>query len=171
MKTIIVVIAIMLIYSCNRKPKNQNPPLAPTEVSPAEVVTTEIPKANNSLHYLGIYKGKLPCADCSRIETSLELSEDFTYTLLRKYVGKSDKAIELKGTFSWNKDETAIILDNLKDEPNHYLVGENMLTLLDMNGNPIQGKLASNYILRKMTEAEGAKTDALPANVEIQNNK
>jgi copper homeostasis protein (lipoprotein) len=163
---LLLLLCILLIGSCNRKPKAKNPPLAPTEIITDTVVANEIPKANNSLNYLGMYKGKLPCADCRGIETSLALSEDFNYSLVTKHLGKNVPPTEQTGTYSWNKDETAIILDNIKGSPNQYLVGEKTLTLLDMDGKPIAGKTAASYILRKMTEAEGEKSDVKPVTSE-----
>ena len=155
-----VICAVLL--ACNKNKKAENPEPAPTEITVDSVIPAQPHTAKNSLDYLGIYKGKLPCADCSGIETSLQLGEDFSYTLTRKYLGKSNKIIEQKGTYSWNKAGNAIILDNAKDEPNQYFVGENALTQLDMAGKKIGGKLAQNYILKKMTEAQAAKTDAAP---------
>lgn len=161
MKKIHFAIALScFLFGCNRKADNPQP--APTEITTDSVIMPAAPTAKNSLDYLGLYKGKLPCADCAAIETALQLSEDFSYLLTRKYLGKSTKSVEQKGTFSWNEAGNAIVLDNTKDEPNQYLVGENTLTQLDMQGQKIVGKLAGNYILKKMTEAQAAKTDALP---------
>src|SRR5690606_23263594 len=140
--------------------KAKNPPPAPTEITSDTVVVVDAHNARSSLDYLGMYKGKLPCADCAGIETSLQLSEGFTYSLIRTYLGKKDKIEEQKGTFSWNKAGNAIFLENLKDEPNQYFVGENTLTQLDLNGNKITGKLAESFVLRKIPEAQAAKTDA-----------
>ncbi len=161
MKNTILAFALTaFIVSCNNK-KAENPPLAPTEITSDTIVEPETHSAKNSLAYLGSYKGKLPCADCSGIETSLELSEDFSYRLSRKYLGKSDKIFEQKGTYSWNKAGNAIVLDNLKDEPNQYLVGEKTLTQLDVEGNKMEGKLASLYILKKESDAQAETADAL----------
>ncbi|RZJ28311.1 MAG: META domain-containing protein, partial [Flavobacterium sp.] len=153
-----LILGISMVNCQNQKA--ENPPLAPTEViAPAEVVN-KTPTATNSLNYLGTYKGTLPCADCSGVETSLELTEDFNYTLTTKYKGKSDKPVETKGTFRWSNDETSIVLENIKNAPNRFLVADNSLTQLDMSGKKIEGKLASNYILKKIPEAEAAKIEA-----------
>jgi uncharacterized lipoprotein NlpE involved in copper resistance len=37
----------------------------------------------------------------------------------------------------------------VKDSPNRYLVGENTLTQLDMEGNKITGNMADQYVLKK----------------------
>ena len=150
---------VLVISGCNRKPKNADPPLAPTEIVTDTVIKRTVPKANNSLAYLGFYQGNLPCNDCQGVETSIILSEDFTYSLIRKYNGKKHETpSEQSGTYSWTKDGTAIILDNVKQEPNQYLVGEKTLTQLDINGNPFEGGSAARYILKKMPELEVLKT-------------
>lgn len=159
-KILILLLGLSLL-NCNQKPTAENPAPAPTEIVSGSATENEVQTSRNSLDYLGTYKGKLPCADCAGIETSLELSEDFTYSLIRKYGGKNAKPNEMKGTFSWKEAENAIVLENVKDEPNQYFVGDHALTQLDRQGKKIEGKLAENYILRKMPEAEAAKTDAL----------
>jgi copper homeostasis protein (lipoprotein) len=158
-KILLLLLGISLL-NCNKSPKAENPPLAPTEIVSDGMIANEQPTATNSLDYLGTYKGTMPCADCPGIETSLELSEDFTFVLTRKYVGKATKATETKGTYSWNHSENAIMLDNLKNQPNQYLVDDGSLIQLDMVGKKLEGKLSSQYILKKIPEAEAAKLDA-----------
>ncbi|HEX8562893.1 MAG TPA: copper resistance protein NlpE N-terminal domain-containing protein [Flavobacterium sp.] len=158
MKKIVLLTVLAVTFSnCTRKAKDPLP--APTEVTSDTTVKLQT-GAQNSLNYLGMYKGKLPCADCAGIETSLQLSEGFSYTLTRKYLGKSTKVVETKGSFSWNDAGNAIVLENIKGEPNQYFVSENALTQLDLDGNKTTGKLAENYILRKVPEAQAAQTDA-----------
>ena len=162
MKKILLFALMVTALSCSRKAKN--PPPAPTEITSDTIVTVTSDNAKNSLDYLGIYKGKLPCADCAEIETTLQLSEGFSYTLQRTYLGKQSKVEEKKGAFKWNEAGNAIILDNLENEPNQYFVGENSLTQLDLNGGRVTGKLASSYVLNKLSEAQAVKTDA-PAKI------
>jgi copper homeostasis protein (lipoprotein) len=157
---ILLVLFGLSLLNCNKNPTTENPPPAPTEVVTDSPTPNEVQTARNSLDYLGRYKGKLPCADCAGIETSLELAEDFTYVMSRKYLGKNARAFESKGTFKWNDDETAIILDNKDGQPNMYFVGDHALVQLGAQGKKIEGKLADSYKLRKMPEAEAAKTDA-----------
>ena len=155
-----ILIALIFITGCSRKPKDADPPLAPTEIVTDTVVQKKIPKANNSLKYLGTYKGQLSCGDCPDFEALLELAEDFTYTLTRKNTVKNGVAPEQKGTYSWNKSETAIILNNIKGAPNQYFVGENTLTQLGLDGKMVQGKPGKTFVLKKLTDAEAQQTDA-----------
>lgn len=165
--TLLAAAFALVLWNCGKQ-KATDPELAPTEITSDTVVVANAHNAQNSLDYLGIYKGRLPCADCAGIETSLELSEDFGYTLTRKYLGKSDKIVEQKGAFSWNTAGNSIVLDHPESEANQYFVGENTLTQLDLQGNKIQGKLANDYVLKKMTEAQAAKTDAGKAATNMQ---
>ncbi|MBA2747103.1 MAG: copper resistance protein NlpE N-terminal domain-containing protein [Flavisolibacter sp.] len=157
---IIAAITIMLVCSCNRKPKDKDPPLAPTELTTDTVVAKKIPRAVNSVRYLGLYKGNLPCAGCKNVETTLELAEDFTYSLKRRHVNKNEKPTEQTGTYSWTKDETAILLDNIVDAPNEFLVGENSLMQVSNSGEMPDDIAASDFVLKKMSEAEVLKRDA-----------
>ncbi len=105
--------------------------------------------AKNSLDYIGTYKGILPCADCNGMEISICINENNTYNIKTSYQGKGDKVFEQKGIFSWNKSGNTILLENVKNGPNQYLVGKNTLTQLDVSGKKTAGELASAYILAK----------------------
>lgn len=100
-----------------------------------------------SLDWNGFYSGILPCADCEGIETRLELNLNKTYTLKRRYLGKSDQVFTNTGTFSWNTEGSKITLSG--NNPDSYQVGENKLFHLDQSGNRITGDLANKYILMK----------------------
>jgi heat shock protein HslJ len=110
----------------------------------------EIPVGDNSMTSLdwdGTYQGILPCADCEGIKTQLVLKEDLSYNLITSYLGKEENIFETKGTFTWDKNGSNIMLDN--SEKQVYKVGENKLFLLDKSGNRIEGNLAKNYTLEK----------------------
>ena len=140
---------VLLITSC--KKENQTTDL---EVVEAKTDTTLVfgneHNSQNSLDWQGVYKGILPCADCDGIETEIVINSDLTFVKRTKYLGKEDiKGIEEKGSFTWNKGGSTIILQGINEESNQYKVGENTLTCLDMEGEIITGDLAQNYILKK----------------------
>lgn len=147
---LIFVLGLSMLNCQN--PKAENPPPAPTEVTVSGNPENKTQTATNSTDYLGIYKGVLPCADCPGIETSLELSEDFTYTMVMKYQERNVKPFESKGTFKWS-DAKTVELDG-KDK---YLVENGSLTKLDMEGKKVEGKLAEKYVLKKITDAKAEK--------------
>lgn len=120
---------------------------------------TTIPKtigdtSANSLDWNGTYQGMTPCASCEAIKTTLTLNQDLSFVMSTQYVGKSEEVLEVRGTFKWNDAGNIISLDGVKDAPNQFLVGENMLFQLDMEGNRITGDLADKYILMKVQETE-----------------
>lgn len=116
--------------------------------TPAEVVVDEH-TAKNSLDIVGTYTGVLPCADCEGIETEITLLVDETYTKSTKYLGKGEKVFEEIGDYTWKADGNTLILEGIDSEPVEYLVRENSLMQMDMQGNRITGDLSEKYILEK----------------------
>lgn len=147
MKKGIVLLFALALFSCNNKPKEVAVEGTVMEVTDTVVVVDDHHNAMNSLDYKGIYKGVLPTASGSGMDVVIELS-DSTYTKKVVYVGKSNSAINSKGTYSWNKEGNTITLEG-EDKPNQYFVGENTLTQLDVDGNKIKGEIEEEYILRK----------------------
>ena len=103
----------------------------------------------NSLDYLGVYKGVLPCADCEGIQTTITLNENLTYSIKTQYLGKGAKVFEQNGMYKWNDKVNILVLGDSENVPRYYFVGENMLTQLDMSGKKIIGDLADSYQLNK----------------------
>jgi uncharacterized lipoprotein NlpE involved in copper resistance len=142
-KLFIAVAVISLIYSCagnTQKPQEQ------ASAEPVQVAGEH--NAGNSLDYKGTYKGEIPAADAPGILISITLS-DSTYIKTMKYIDRGDETFEEKGNYTWNAESGTIILQGAKDSPGRYLVGENTLTQLDMEGNKITGDMAGLYILKK----------------------
>ena len=118
-------------------------------------ITAMSGNAQISLDWAGIYTGVLPCADCSGIQTTVELKGDETYRMTVKYLGKEENAFETMGTFTWNEAGNTITFDNANENggfATQYFVGENTLTQLDIDGNFITGELADSYVLVKQSE-------------------
>jgi len=145
-KILMVIAAIGFLYSCGGNTQKVQEEKATVEQPAAK--TADEHNAKTSLDYKGTYKGEIPAADASGIIVSVSLS-DSTYVKTMKYVGKGDKTFEDKGKYSWNAEGNTITLHGLKGEPDKYFVGENTLTMLDMDGNKITGDLADKYILKK----------------------
>lgn len=103
-----------------------------------------------SMHNLsGVYRGKLPCVNCDRIETVLFLSEDFKFKLNYTYIGKSDQWFEHSG--KWKVQEGNLILEGIDYS---YKVRDNKLQQLDLFGEEIKGEIASRYMLEKLSYKE-----------------
>lgn len=125
--------------------------------------------ARNSMDYTGSYKGILPCADCHGLEKEIVINENSTFNIKTKYQGKGDKIYIQKGNFSWNEKGNIIILTDVKNGPNKYLVGKNTLTQLDIDGKIITGNLASEYVLSKqpIDTSDFETTDKNPTTVDL----
>ncbi len=103
----------------------------------------------------GIYTGVLPCASCPGIETTLQLNADKTFKLETTYQEREGTFTE-EGSFELDK-KTNIITLSIKDagsESGKYLIGENRVTQLDMEGKLITGNLADAYVLKKVADFE-----------------
>jgi len=102
----------------------------------------------NSLDWSGRYKGVLPCADCQGIETTLILKDDYTFHLIRTYLGKPGKTFSKNGKFGFTNNGSTVVLGGV-DKPNRYFIGEGYATQLDIGGEVIEGPLADEYVLNK----------------------
>lgn len=154
-KTILLLTTLSLIlFSCKKEDKQTTTTLTEIKAdSVAGIPIDTIHTADNSatsLDWDGVYIGTTPCANCEGIETELTLRKDKTFVLKTKYLGKGPGNIIVeKGTFSWDGTGAVIVLNGLEQKPNQYKVGENHLVQMDMEGNIIEGDLASKYILQK----------------------
>jgi uncharacterized lipoprotein NlpE involved in copper resistance len=104
--------------------------------------------ARNSLDWDGVYTGTIPSASGPGIDVRLKLNNNQSFELSYKYVDKPGGPVNWTGSFKWD-DEGSIITLDIKDVPPYYIVGENKLIQLDMNGKKISGKLADSYVLKK----------------------
>lgn len=140
---VLMVIASAVLFSCETKKEE-----SVIETGNKEAV--DMHNAKNSLDILGTYKGVLPCADCEGIQTEITLLKDETYSKKTKYLGKDDKVSEEMGDYTWKEDGNTLILEGINTEPIEYLVTENSLMQLDMQGNKgTAGNVSDKYILKK----------------------
>jgi uncharacterized lipoprotein NlpE involved in copper resistance len=151
---LIAATAGLLLMSCSQKKELQpgsgveeTTAEAKTDSISVEPITNDGHNSQNSLDWAGTYEGTLPCADCSGIKTTITLKDDNTYTMTEEYVDKKTKA-EDKGKFEWDKSGGKISLVS-KDGKRQYIVGENQLIHLDMDGKEITGPNKDLYILKK----------------------
>lgn len=123
----------------------------------AETAHQDMHHAQNSLDWPGIYRAFLPCADCKGVKATLALNKNNTYLLITQYVGKSEREIVEKGKFTWGDKKDVIVLTPRNGSTTqHYLVGEDILTQLDNEGNRITGNLAERYIFRRSDMSQSA---------------
>ncbi len=106
--------------------------------------------SRNSLDWDGTYTGVLPCADCEGMLTTITLNRDLTFRRSTVYKGKDEKSHEESGRFTWDQSGGSIKLEGIANAPDRYLVGENKLVQLDLEGKVIRGELAAMYVLQKV---------------------
>lgn len=122
----------------------------PVSAEADQAKETDAHRGHKSLDWPGIYNGLLPCADCYGIKTSLALNKNNTYILIYQYTGKSPRDYVEKGKFTWGEKSNTILLTSRKgDSTRQFLIGDDILTELDKNGNLITGEQANRYILRR----------------------
>lgn len=142
---ILILAGALLALSCT--PDNQTPSETDTF---AHSSGEELTGIRNAADWAGTYHGVLPCADCEGIDTEMTLLDDGTYEISTRYLGKSNENYRESGTFTWSDEEHQIQLD-IEDGSRspYYLVEENQLIHLDLEGNRITGALADHYTLTK----------------------
>jgi uncharacterized lipoprotein NlpE involved in copper resistance len=152
---ILGIAMISLMVSCT--PKDKNPEVNPTlktdpmaiqtPMDTTKANTTTADNSENSLDWYGTYEGVVPCADCPGIKTTLTLNENKSFKLEEEYLEKKARN-EDQGTFQWDPAGSVITL-NGNVAKYKYKVGENTITQLDTNGQPIDGPNKNLYIFKK----------------------
>ncbi|MCL2043430.1 MAG: copper resistance protein NlpE [Treponema sp.] len=109
----------------------------------------DIHNSQNSVSWGGIYSGIIPAASGPGIYVQINLYYNETFRLQYHYIDEEiGSNTSREGSFSWDETGNRIILD-IDNYPPWYHVGSNTLTQLDLDGKPISGSLADNYILTK----------------------
>lgn len=91
-----------------------------------------------------VYLGTVPYGDCEGIELSITLDDSIHATYMSEYAGYVRDIRKVTYTV---KD--SILTFNTPDIPELFALGDGTLTILDANGNKIEGDQSSHYILRK----------------------
>jgi uncharacterized lipoprotein NlpE involved in copper resistance len=132
-----IILLVFFVWSCAKQ---------------SDPASASVPAADSFAHIAGEYKGILPCTDCDGIDTVIRLESDGTYTSRIRYLGKSDKEVfEWAGTFKLNPRTNILTLksDQKYSPPVSYVLKENTLTQLDLEGNVIGEDFGQLSILRK----------------------
>lgn len=145
---LLICIAIISFTACNLGKRGNNASANGSEVAdPAH-------NSRNSLDWAGVYKGKLPCADCEGIEAEIRLNEDQTYERVMTYLGKGENKFSDNGRFEWDENGGKIrLIDAASADAsgNWFQVGENRLIMLDSEGNRIESNLPpETFTFRKI---------------------
>ncbi len=145
MKAISIFIIFLSIVACRSTKES----FTSNEEKPAIAIGDN---SQNTLDWNGTYSGTMPCADCEGIKTLITLNSDLTCKVSRIYMGESNNVFTDSGTFSWDETKSKITLQLENDDKklNQYLVGENVLIKLDVNGKLIESNLSEMYQLSKI---------------------
>ncbi|HNP17822.1 MAG TPA: copper resistance protein NlpE N-terminal domain-containing protein [Fulvivirga sp.] len=118
------------------------------------VPTADSHTAQNSLDWQGTYYGVLPCASCEGIETELTIADNANYVLIQQYLGEENSTFTTKGSFHWEGNVIKLASSNEGDSPKIFKVEEGKIRQLDLEGNPVTGKMANLYVLTKNGNSE-----------------
>jgi hypothetical protein len=150
MKSIIILLALFCLISC--KDESKNPELETTE-NTSENIENRMDTAHNSqnsLDWVGVYKGVLPCEDCDGIETSIQIKKNLDYVLSQHYLGRTEakENINETGKFEWNKQGNTISLG--ERQRLYFQVSENYLLQVFKDESKVLGDSAIKYRLTKI---------------------
>lgn len=90
--------------------------------------------------------GVVPCADCDGIAYDISFYANSRYESSSMYIGKSNEKFIEQGSWSANND-SIIVLRNEEEEERSMQLNGSRLKMLDLEGNEIEGPLASRYVL------------------------
>ena len=122
---------------------------AGTGAVPAAAVV-EMHNAENALDYCGTYRGTIPAADCPGIELTLTLQADGRFEQTWNYLEREGIFTE-RGPYKVEGNLLTLRPDG-DGVPLYYKVEENRLRKLDASRRPIEGELASYYVLQKIAK-------------------
>lgn len=95
------------------------------------------------------FYGIIPCADCPGIEYELHLYDDNTFEESILYQDRMVDAHIEDGTYSIENDSIIVIDREGKEGFNRFVLRDDRLVILHLDGKEVEGPLASYYILGK----------------------
>ncbi len=129
--------------------------LAPQSTQTASPSPTQVPYKERTQIYVGTYKGVLPCADCSGIDTTLVITPDgYKETLI--YQGKNTSYTnEGLWIFKSSDDANVTYLTfrpfGSQSQDFVYQYNNGNLTVVDANGNPLTDT-SFNQTLKRVSQ-------------------
>lgn len=141
-------VGCFLISSCKTETTKISDENTVEEVSAVPAVTAE--EAND---YIGVYSTTLPCpTDDCRVELSLELLPNKSFIYSTQRVGIDKEPLSTVGNFHFEKDGNTILLNEISNVPNAFLISEGKLFQLDEKQQRITGPNAEEYTLNKKND-------------------
>ena len=113
---------------------------------PAPQTSAPIPQVAS---WTGTYRTVLPCGHCAGVRLDLTLYRDATYDLLTQELGTDRPPITRRGGFTFNADETRIMLDANGQGRSFDILPPNQLRMLGRDGRAVTGPDAYRFVLKK----------------------
>jgi hypothetical protein len=134
----------LVIFSCKSEKEDVN-----TEVEITDTIASE--PTEKLINYEGVYKGVFPCekGDCKNVEMEIKLLPNHGYVYSTKRTGVDKMALKTTGVFEFEKDGTIIVLPEIADAPNGYLLEDGKIVRLDRNKNKITTADSAKFVLNK----------------------
>lgn len=140
---VLCAVALMALSGCTAVTTYSPPVISrPQQTTPP---ASSAPVAS----WTGTYRTVLPCAHCAGIRLDLTLYRDATYDLLTHELGTDRSPITRRGGFTFNNDETRIVLDANGQNRSFDILPPNRLRMLGKDGQPVTGQDAHRFILKK----------------------
>lgn len=119
------LVAVVALAACQQETTQQQQPVVPQTQAPvvqeavasvasgaSQAAADPAHNANQALDWAGTYVGKLPCASCDHIATTLVLNQDGSYVLTSDYQGGKEKlVVKEEGKIDWEDDGKIIELE------------------------------------------------------------
>lgn len=133
-KIVIPIVALTLLAGCKK-----NEASVGTKVDSSQEISEN--------KFQGVYKGTLPCADCSGIETSLTLADHNKAIYKTSYIDHLDGTSTVMGIYQIEGD---ILTLKLPNETLYFSLENQHLKRLGQDKKPVEGELAPFYVLNKI---------------------
>jgi copper homeostasis protein (lipoprotein) len=132
----------LLLAACNGSDAGKEPATAQAVEKDTAITAPAGPPAKVS----GVFKGMLPCTNCTTTEAILTIKED-AYTYTRLYRGMKTKGSNISSDAGNCLFENGIVklLVKTKVEEMFRIVSKDSIRLLDSLGKPFKGK--TDYVM------------------------
>lgn len=145
MKTAATILLACLGVAAGCASPPEQPPLACAPAQPTPATRT----AGLADELPALYSGVLPCADCPGIRYELDLRSPSVYFLRMTYLERASRFDEV-GEWSLTPDGKTLVLHGGAETPERFMVKDNTLRKLDIEGKEIVSRL--NYNITRQSD-------------------
>ncbi|RNF85168.1 copper resistance protein NlpE N-terminal domain-containing protein [Montanilutibacter psychrotolerans] len=152
-------VGALALSACKPEAPEATPKAMP-EIAPVATDVTPMPEsapAFDQKGFAGTFKGSLPAADGTNVDTTIELMADGMY-VINEMVGKAAPK-KMDGSWTAEENGSRIRLDpntKAEDDRLYAITSKDQLDPLGVDGKPVAGAMAGSL------KREGAATMAAP---------